>query len=175
MQGELPLQITTADGGDRTPRGPVVPAHLCSAGRPSSQGRTAVSHRWSPRAPSPASVTPLEATSPVKRASQPCVPRPWWGALCAPVRRAGGRTPPHPRRARRVSREGLVGVVLPPHTCVRSTWGGSPSGDGWVPVKLHRVFTSFLRIPASARDLEFHRGHPGDSGNVVEPFMQDHS
>jgi hypothetical protein len=41
-------------------------------------------------------------------------------------------------------------------------------------VKLHRVFTSFLSLPASARDLEFHRGHSGDSGIVVMPFVQDH-
>ncbi len=36
---------------------------------------------------------------------------------------------------------------------------------------MHRVFPSSYRKSASARTIQFHRKHEGDSGDVVIPFM----
>ena len=42
-----------------------------------------------------------------------------------------------------------------------------------VAVKVHRVLPSFFRYSASARRIQFHWAHIGDSGAIVTPFMQD--
>lgn len=40
-------------------------------------------------------------------------------------------------------------------------------------VKVHRVLPSTRQYSASARRLQFHSGHLGDSGAIVTPFMRD--
>ena len=40
-------------------------------------------------------------------------------------------------------------------------------------VKVHRVLPSFFGDSASARRIQFHWDHLGDSGEVVTPFMRD--
>jgi len=37
---------------------------------------------------------------------------------------------------------------------------------------MHRVFSSWGTFSASARRVQFHGVHTGDSGAIVTPFMQ---